>query len=68
MSAIETLPVGLIAYAGLYPPADLDMRTAVCNCQWTTNQVRTIRQEFFTSYGSCSFVEPLQDLEALRWL
>ena len=34
---------------------------------WTTEQVRTIRQEFFTSYGSCSFVEPLQDLEALGW-
>ena len=36
--------------------------------QWTTDQVRTIREEFFTSYGSCSFVEPLQDLEALGWL
>jgi hypothetical protein len=36
--------------------------------QWTTVQVRTIRREFFTSYGSCSFVEPLQDLEALGWL
>ena len=35
---------------------------------WTTDRVRTIRQEFFTSYGSCSFVEPLQDLEALGWL
>ena len=36
--------------------------------QWATDQVRTIRKEFFTSYGSCSFVEPLQDLEALGWL
>jgi hypothetical protein len=36
--------------------------------QWTTDQVRTIRKEFFTSYGSCSFVEPLQDLEELGWL
>ncbi len=36
--------------------------------QWTTDQVRTIRQQFFTSYGSCSFTEPLQDLEALGWL
>jgi hypothetical protein len=36
--------------------------------QWTTEQVRTIRQKFFTSYGSCSFTEPMQDLEALGWL
>ncbi len=35
---------------------------------WTTDQVRAIRQKFFTSFGSCSFVEPLQDLEALGWL
>jgi hypothetical protein len=31
MSAIETLLAGLIDYAGLYPPAALDMRTAVDN-------------------------------------
>src|ERR1700676_4250387 len=31
MSAIETLLAGLIDYAGLYPPAALDMRSAVCN-------------------------------------
>lgn len=36
--------------------------------QWTSEQVRTIRQQFFTSFGSCSFTEPLQDLEALGWL
>jgi hypothetical protein len=36
--------------------------------QFTCEQVRTIRQELFTSYGSCSFDEPLQDLEALGWL
>ena len=31
MTAIETLLAGLIDYAGLYPPASLDMHTAVCN-------------------------------------
>jgi len=36
--------------------------------EWTAEHVRQIRQRFFTSFGSCSFVEPLQDLEALGWL
>lgn len=36
--------------------------------EWSADQVRTIRQRFFTSYGSCSFTEPMQDLEALGWL
>ncbi|MGA8090728.1 MAG: hypothetical protein WCA10_25870 [Terracidiphilus sp.] len=31
MTAVETLLAGLIDYAGLYPPAGLDMRTAVRN-------------------------------------
>jgi len=31
MTAIETLLAGLIDYAGLYPPASLDMRTAARN-------------------------------------
>jgi len=31
MTSIETLLAGLIDYAGLYPPAGLDMRTAVGN-------------------------------------
>jgi len=31
MTAVETLLTGLIDYAGLYPPAGLDMRTAVRN-------------------------------------
>lgn len=38
------------------------------NLKWDASQVRTIRQNFFTSYGSCSFTEPMQDLEALGWL
>ena len=36
--------------------------------RWSADQVNTIRQEFFISYGSCSFTEPMQDLEALGWL
>lgn len=36
--------------------------------EWTAPQIRTVRQRFFTSFGSCSFVEPMQDLEALGWL
>src|SRR6202051_1256407 len=31
MTALEALLAGLIDYAGLYPPAGLDMRTAVRN-------------------------------------
>ena len=36
--------------------------------EWTAQQISTIRQKVFTSFGSCSFAEPLQDLEALGWL
>jgi len=35
--------------------------------EWTTDQVREVRQ-FFTSFGSCSFTEPIHDLEVLGWL
>lgn len=31
-------------------------------------QVRAVRQQFFLSFGSCSFTEPVIDLEALGWL
>lgn len=34
---------------------------------WNAHQLRQVRQ-FFTSFGSCSFTEPLHDLEALGWL
>lgn len=34
---------------------------------WTTAQVREMRQ-CFTGFGSCSFTEPIHDLEALGWL
>lgn len=33
----------------------------------SADQVLTIRQEFFMSFGSCSFTEPIDDLEALGW-
>ena len=35
---------------------------------WTTDQLATLRRDFFISIGSCSFEEPIHDLEALRWL
>jgi hypothetical protein len=36
--------------------------------RWTTSQLREARQKFMNSFGSCSFEEPLCDLETLRWL
>ncbi len=35
---------------------------------WSTDQLRALRQQFFISFGSCSFEEPLHDLEVLGWL
>lgn len=35
---------------------------------WTATQLRTVRKEFAISFGSCSFEEPIHDLEALGWL
>ena len=34
----------------------------------TTKQLATMRREFFMSIGSCSFEEPIRDLERLGWL
>ncbi len=34
----------------------------------STQQIREVRQQFFLSFGSCSFEEPIADLEALGWL
>jgi hypothetical protein len=34
---------------------------------WSAEQILEVRQ-FFTGFGSCSFTEPIQDLEALGWL
>ncbi len=36
--------------------------------EWTTDQLHEVRSRFFLSFGSCSFVEPVRDLEALGWL
>jgi hypothetical protein len=35
---------------------------------WTEDQIATLRREFFISVGSCSFEEPMRDLEGLGWL
>lgn len=34
---------------------------------WSTEQVHSIRNTHFISFGSCSFTEPIADLEALGW-
>ena len=36
--------------------------------RWSTAQVREVRQKSMTSFGSCSFEEPIRDLEVLGWL
>lgn len=35
---------------------------------WTKEQLRSVRNNFAISFGSCSFEEPLHDLEAMGWL
>jgi len=36
--------------------------------QWSAEQLRSVRKQFMISFGSCSFTEPMHDLEALEWL
>jgi hypothetical protein len=43
-----------------------DEAIGVHGFRWTAELVREVRQ-FFTGFGSCSFTEPIQDLEALGW-
>jgi len=35
---------------------------------WSADQIREVREQFFISIGSCSFEEPIHDLESLGWL
>jgi hypothetical protein len=35
---------------------------------WTADQLSEMRSRFFISIGSCSFEEPMHDLESLGWL
>lgn len=36
--------------------------------RWSPAQVLEVREKFMNSFGSCSFEEPIHDLEALGWL
>ena len=36
--------------------------------RWTADQLADTRRRFFISFGSCSFEEPIRDLEAMGWL
>jgi hypothetical protein len=35
---------------------------------WSGDELGEVRLHFFTGFGSCSFDEPMRDLEALGWL
>lgn len=35
---------------------------------WGADELREVRQQFLAGFGSCSFQEPVRELEALRWL
>jgi hypothetical protein len=35
---------------------------------WGAEELRVVRERFITSFGSCSFTEPIHDLEVLGWL
>jgi len=36
--------------------------------RWTADQLARLRLDFFEGIGSCSFEEPMNDLESLGWL
>jgi hypothetical protein len=35
---------------------------------WNADELREVREKLFAGFGSCSFEEPIRELEALRWL
>ncbi|MGH9607478.1 MAG: hypothetical protein ACRD3N_17450 [Terracidiphilus sp.] len=35
---------------------------------WNGDELREVRRKFFAGFGSCSFLEPIRELEALGWL
>ena len=35
--------------------------------QWSAEELCTVRREFLMSVGSCSFSDPIRDLEAMGW-
>ena len=35
---------------------------------WNGDELAEVRQQFFAGFGSCSFEEPIRDLEELGWL
>jgi hypothetical protein len=43
---------------------------AICwgEWDWSADELREVRKRFLKSIGSCSFLEPIGDLEALGWL
>lgn len=38
------------------------------DCVLTADQIQSARRDFMHSFGSCSFAEPVAELEQLRWL
>lgn len=36
--------------------------------RWSAERIGEVREKFMTSFGSCSFEEPIRELEALGWL
>jgi hypothetical protein len=36
--------------------------------EWSSDELREVREHFLMSIGTCSFTEPMDDLEALGWL
>jgi hypothetical protein len=37
------------------------------DCRWSALQMEEVRREFFHSIGSCSFTQPVEEMEALGW-